>query len=885
MNPLQPGPGPGGSVAGVDDQPGGEGGQVAAPAVAAELVSVSKAFGPTQALSDVSVSLRAGEVLALVGENGAGKSTCVKVLGGLYRPDSGQVRVAGREVVLHGPLDAQRLGIAVVNQQPGLFGDLSIAENIFAGRLPRTRAGLIDHARMRREAARFLDRLGLRRHPGTLASSLRTSEQQMVEIARALAAKATVLILDEPTAALSTGEVDRLFEVIGELREDGVALMFVGHRLEEIFRISDRMTVLRDGRLVDTRRTAEMTEGETVRLMVGRTLTALYPQRDAAPGGVMLEVAGLSAPSGLRDISLSIRAGEIVGLAGLVGSGRTELARVLFGIDPKSSGSVRLADHEVTVRSPADAMARGIAYVSEDRRGQSIIEDFSILDNATLPVIKDATRLGIVLKRLEIALVSGSLQQMNLRFRSYDQPIGDLSGGNQQKVVLAKWLATRPRLLILDEATQGIDVGAKAEVHRIISALAAQGLAILLISSDMPEVLGMSDRVLVMRRGRLAGEFSGAEATQETVAAAATGAALDGGQAAAAPQPRIAAQAPAARAAPAKIAVPARGSGMALLRHLAGRREMGLLGVFVLMVIPIVLINPRFLSAANLSSLSAEAALVGIVAAGELLVVLTRNIDISVGSVIGLSAFLFGSFVKDHPATPLIVPVLLVGAVGLACGVINGLIVGYGKVPSIVVTLGTLYVYRGIDAILSNGKEIAPGDIPQSMQNFASRQILGISVLVWLCVVVFAAVGSALRWTLRGREIYEIGSNPDGARLIGVRISRRILTAFAASGLLASLAGALWALHYGIIDGQSAYGLELSVVAAIVVGGVALRGGSGTVLGVALGTIVLFTIQNVMELAKVNSYDLEALYGAAIIVAVSIDMLIARRGARHTAVI
>ncbi|MGH3265798.1 MAG: sugar ABC transporter ATP-binding protein, partial [Trebonia sp.] len=278
-----------------------------------------------------------------------------------------------------------------------------------------------------------------------------------------------------------------------------MALLFVGHRLEEIFRISDRMTILRDGHVVGTRRTAEMTESETVRLMVGRTLTDLYPRRDVTPGDVMLEVTGLSAPSGLRDISLSVRAGEIVGLAGLVGSGRTELARVLFGIDPKSSGSIRLASHEVTVRSPADAMARGIAYVSEDRRGQSIIEDFSILDNATLPVIKDATRLGIVLKRMEIALVSGSLQQMNLRFRGYDQPIGDLSGGNQQKVVLAKWLATRPRLLILDEATQGIDVGAKAEVHRIISGLAAHGLAILLISSDLPEVLGMCDRVLVMR--------------------------------------------------------------------------------------------------------------------------------------------------------------------------------------------------------------------------------------------------------------------------------------------------------------------------------------------------------------------------------------------------
>jgi rhamnose transport system ATP-binding protein len=854
---------------------------------AAELVSVSKAFGPTQALSEVSLALRPGEVLALVGENGAGKSTCVKVLGGLYRPDSGQVRMGGREVTMHGPLDSQRLGIAVVNQQPGLFGDLSIAENIFAGRPLRTRAGFIDHARMRREAARILARLGLDRNPGTLANSLRTSEQQMVEIARALAAEATVVILDEPTAALSVSEVDRLFEVIDELRRDGVALLFVGHRLEEIFRISDRMAILRDGRLVETTRTAEMTEGETVRLMVGRTLTGLYPEREAAPGEKVLEVTGLSARSGLRDISLTVRAGEVVGLAGLVGSGRTELARVLFGIDQASAGSIRLDGGEVSLRSPAAALAHGIAYVSEDRRGQSLVEDFSILDNATLPVIKDATRFRLILRRLEMALVSGSLQQMSLRFRSYDQPVSTLSGGNQQKVVIAKWLATHPRLLILDEPTQGIDVAAKAEVHRIVSELAEQGLAILLISSDMPEILGMSDRILVMRRGHLTGEFSRAEATQEKIAAAATGAVLDDEQAAAAPVPRTsleAREAQEARSGPPEAAATRRGAG-GNLKVLAARREMGLIGVLVLSVIPIVLINPRFLSAGNLSSLSAEAALVGFIAAGELLVVLTRNIDISVGSVIGLSAFLLGSFVKDHPTAPLIIPVLLVMAVGLACGTVNGLIVTYGRVPSIVVTLGTLYVYRGITAILANGKEVAPGDIPQSMQNIFSHQFLGISTLVWLCIAAFAIIGGFLRWSARGREIYQVGSNPDGARLIGVPINRRVLAAFAASGLLAGLGGALWALHYAIVDGQSAYGLELTAVAAVVVGGVALRGGSGTVLGVALGTLVLFTIQNVLELAKVNYNDLQALYGAAIIIAVSVDRLIARRSLRHTAVI
>jgi rhamnose transport system ATP-binding protein len=859
--------------------------------VCAELLRVSKAFGPTQAVSDVSFVLRAGEVLALVGENGAGKSTCVKILGGIYQPDSGQIRIAGEDVTMHSALDARRLGIAVVNQYPGLFGDLSIAENIFAGKPLRGGTGLLDHGRMRRDAVGYLDRVGLRRDPSTLVSALRTSEQQMVQIARALAAEATVLILDEPTAALSTREVDTLCAVIDQLRNSRVSMMFVGHRLEEIFRIADRVAILRDGQLVDTRRTEQITEADAVRLMVGRSLTALYPDRHAKIGDVVLQVSGLAAATGVHDIDLTIRSGEIVGLAGLVGSGRTELARVLFGIDHRSAGTIRLDDREVTLRSPGDALARGIAYISEDRRGQSLVEDFSILDNATLPVVKKATRFGFVSKRVEMALVSSPLQQLSLRFRSYDQPVGTLSGGNQQKVVLAKWLATNPRLLILDEPTQGIDVAAKAEVHRIVSELAEQGLAILLISSDMPEVLGMSDRVLVMRRGQLAAEFARAEATQEAIASAATGARMH----AAGPVAAGVASLPKVRAGAGDVAsavdvtvaseaTPTRAL-VGWLRVLAARREVGLIGALLAMIIPITLVNSRFLSSTNLASVSAEATLVGFVAAGQLLVVLTRNIDVSVGSVIGLSAYLFGSCVKDHPSTPIIVAVLIAAGVGLGCGLVNGLVVGYGKVPSIVVTLGTLYVYRGIDSILSNGKEIAPGDIPQSVQNVLSHNVLGVSTLVWLGIAVFVIVGVALRWTLHGREMYQVGSNPEGAQLIGVPINRRVLTAFAASGLLAGLDGALWASHYGIVDGQSAGGLELTVVAAVVVGGVALRGGYGSALGVALGTVALFTIQNVLELAKVDSNDLPAFYGAAIIVAVTLDMLIARRSRRVKAVL
>ena len=416
------------------------------PLPAVELIGISKIFGSTVAAKNVSFELFPGEVLALVGENGAGKSTLVKTVGGVYRPDEGYLRVAGEQVELHSPLDAQQRGIAVVHQHPGLFPDLSIAENVFAGQPIRGTAGLLDHGKMRAEAQKWIDMLGLRRDAGALVSSLRTSEQQMVEIARALAADAKVLILDEPTAALTIGEVEKLFAVIDDLRTRGVAMMFVGHRMEEIFAVSDRIAILRDGALIDTRITAQTDQAETVKLMVGRALGELYPKHSAAIGAPVLTVENLSVAGSFKDVGFTVRAGEVVGLAGLVGSGRTEIARVIFGIDKPTTGSLTLGDETIRPRSAADAMAHGIAYVSEDRRGQSVIEDFSILDNATLPVITKATKWGMVRRRLELALVSTSLERMKLKFADFDQPIGTLSGGNQQKVVLAKWLATNPQV-------------------------------------------------------------------------------------------------------------------------------------------------------------------------------------------------------------------------------------------------------------------------------------------------------------------------------------------------------------------------------------------------------------------------------------------------------
>lgn len=838
---------------------------------AVEVVHLSKVFGPTVAVADVSFELHTGEVLALVGENGAGKSTCVKMLGGVYTPDVGEIRIAGAAVSLPTPLAAHQHGVAVVHQHPGLFPDVSAAENIFAGQPLRTRLGLLDRGAMAAEAQRLLDLLGLNRSANTLAGDLRVSEQQIVEIARALASDAKILILDEPTAALTATEVDRLFEVIGTLRTRGVAMMFVGHRLEEIFRVSDRITVLRDGALVETVRTADTTEEDVVRLMVGRSLGSLYERQPAKRGAVMLETQALTAAGLYADVDISVRAGEVVGLAGLVGSGRTEVARAIFGIDRPDSGTILLAGDAVVVPDPASAIEQGIAYVSEDRRGQSIVEEFSILDNASLPSIGRTTRWGLIRRQAEIALVSGPLERMRLKFTDYFQPMRTLSGGNQQKVVLAKWLATRPRVLILDEPTQGIDIQAKAEVHRIIAELSEQGIAILLISSDMPELLGACDRIYVMNHGSIVAELSGAEMNQFDIGLAATGV-LPGG----------ATEALVADAPPEQVATPmsARRSAASRLATILRRREVGLLVALAVIVVPVSLINTNFYTAGNLGDLANYASLLGLLGIGQMLVILTRNIDLSIASTLGLSAYVAASTMREVPGAPVVLGIAVALMTGLACGGLNGLVVAYGRVPSIVVTLGTLALYRGALSLLSSGDRVKPEDVSDEWLDWTSSPLPGPSTIVIAAVLIAVIVAFVMWRTERGRQIYYAGSNPEGAQLIGIPVNRRVLTAFIVSGALAGATGALWASHYPYVDGQVAIGLETAVIAAVVVGGVALRGGSGTVVGVALGTVGLLAIRKVLTIAGVPDQYLQAVYGGAIIAAVTVDVFLTNRRRR-----
>jgi rhamnose transport system ATP-binding protein len=491
----------------------------APPAVA--LRGISKQYGATQALADVSLELRANEIRALVGENGAGKSTLAKIVAGIHQPDAGTIELAGTATTLRGPADARARGIAVVHQEPHLFPDLSVAENVFLGHVPAGRFRTVDWAAMREGADRIFDELDVRLDPRAVVRGLSMADQQLIEIARSLSFESNVLILDEPTASLSAHEVERLFAIVRQLRDRGVAILFVSHRLDEVFELCDQATVLRDGRHVLSAPTSDLTTADLIRNMVGRAVT-LFPRVESPVGDVLLEVQGLTRGDAFEDVTFDVRSGEVVGFAGLVGAGRTEIARVVFGIDRRDGGTVRIGGQAVDFRSPSEAMAAGVAYLPEDRHQEGLVLDFSIAENVTLPILPRLFPRLFVHASRERTVGDAYAKRLDVRMTGVDQQASALSGGNQQKVVLAKWLATEPRVLILDEPTRGIDIGAKVEVHRIISELAASGLAILLISSDLPEVLAMSDRIVVLHEGRITAEIARADASEEAVMFAAT---------------------------------------------------------------------------------------------------------------------------------------------------------------------------------------------------------------------------------------------------------------------------------------------------------------------------------------------------------------------------
>ncbi|WP_289355720.1 sugar ABC transporter ATP-binding protein [Paenibacillus sp. S-12] len=488
-----------------------------------QMKGIHKAFGSNQVLSGVDFDLREGEVHALMGENGAGKSTLMNILTGLHQRDKGTILIDGKETYFANPKEAERQGIAFIHQELNIWPDMTVVDNLFIGKEMSSSWGLLKSKEMKALAKEQFKRLSVDIPLNMEAGQCSVGQQQMIEIAKALLTDTKVIIMDEPTSALTEREIQKLFEVIRSLKQEGVSIVYISHRMEEIFEICDRITVMRDGRTVDTKAIPETNFDEVVKKMVGRELTERFPARSPSPAEVVLEVEHATRKGWFEDVSFKVRQGEIVGFSGLMGSGRTEIMRALFGLDRLDQGEVRMFGKKVVIRKPVDAVNHGIGFITEDRKDEGLVLDFSVRENMVLPSISGFTKKGLISTQSEKLFVDALIKRLQIKTHSAETAAGNLSGGNQQKVVIAKWIGIGPKLLILDEPTRGVDVGAKREIYQLMNELTGHGVAIIMVSSELPEVLGMSDRIVVVHEGRITGELNKAEATQEKIMTLATG--------------------------------------------------------------------------------------------------------------------------------------------------------------------------------------------------------------------------------------------------------------------------------------------------------------------------------------------------------------------------
>lgn len=487
------------------------------------MTGIKKAFGANRVLEGVDFELLPGEIHALMGENGAGKSTLMNILTGLHKRDAGTIVIYGQETYYDSTKEAELAGVSFIHQEINAIGEMSVIDNLFLNREKRTKLGLLDYRAMEKEAQTVFEQLNIKIDLYREMGELSVGQQQMIEIAKSLMTNAQVIIMDEPTAALTNREIRVLFDVMHKLKAQGVSIVYISHRMEEIFEMCDRITVMRDGISVSTRQIAETQMEQVVREMVGREIGDFYPEKTSEIGEVRFEVENLALDGVFEDISFNVRSGEILGFSGLMGAGRTEIMRTIFGLLPKSRGTIRLEGKELTIKSPEEAIRQGIGFLTEDRKDEGLILDFSIRDNVLLPSVGEFSKAGLLNDKLIDDFVELLVERLTVKTASVEDPASSLSGGNQQKVVLAKWLGIGPKVLILDEPTRGVDVGAKREIYLLINELAERGVAIIMISSDLPEVLSISDRIMVVREGRLMGEVAKAEATQERIMQLATG--------------------------------------------------------------------------------------------------------------------------------------------------------------------------------------------------------------------------------------------------------------------------------------------------------------------------------------------------------------------------
>ena len=840
----------------------------------------------------MSLTVAPGEIHALVGENGAGKSTLVKIVAGIQAPDSGLVEVTGAPVTRFTPAAARRAGVALVAQEPEHFGDLTALENLFVGHWELGPGRTIRWAEMERRASELLGRLGMSVPLHARMGSLSYAERQVVQIGRALLLDASVLILDEPTAALGQAETEALFALVKRLAVRGVAVVYISHRLEEIFELAQIVTVLRDGALVTTQPVAALTRDDLVRSMVGSAVShhvrdARAQAAGAETGEPVLEVDALSSPGRFSGVSFQLAPGEILGVAGLAGSGRDDLAHALGGAVPTAVGRVLVSGREVRLRGPGAARRAGLVLAPGDRQGKALILPLSVRENVTLSVLAELASGPFTSRRKEAAVADQYASSLDVRAASIEQPTATLSGGNQQKVSLARRLATRPRVLVLEEPTQGVDVGARAEIHKLLRGLAAQGLAVLLVSSDLDELLALSDRVLVMHRGSVAGTVELPAAPDiAAIKAEILGLAFGAGEG------------PSSRAAPGSgrtdlvgsglggphpgplpgeegEAVPSppsplpreRGARVRRGRGEGGRhlpRELGLAGFLVVACLALTIARPQFMSVGSIKDMMVNSSDVLVSALGMMMIILTAGIDISIASMLALCCMVSGQLAVSHAALPLVILGTL-GA-GLILGGFNGVGVSAMRLPPIIMTLATLTMYRGMVVSIGGGRWIS--DLPDSFHWLGHG---------WMPVVTATAVTGVVAWVLRmtsfGRGLYAVGNNPTASQHLGISVRRVQALVYTVGGLVIGLAALVFAPQLASIQMIPREGYEMRVITAVVVGGTNIFGGRGTVLGTVLGVALLTVIGSGLNLLGVSGHWDRALQGALVLLAVTTDYL------------
>lgn len=809
---------------------------------------VSKAFPGVQALRKVSMEVHAGEIHALVGENGAGKSTLVKLLSGLYAPDEGEILVCGQRIIHFDPRLATRLGIAVVHQHADLFPSLSGLENLFAGDL-LVRHGRVDWRRMRDEASLLLDDLGMEVDLSCPLGELRVAERQQIQIARALRRRSKVLVLDEPTAALGGQECEALFALLKRLASEGLAIIYISHRLEEVFRLADRITVLRDGEKVGTVLASQTDRAQIVAMMVGREISDAAKRNSRARGEAVLRVRDLSANGALEGVSLSLHAGEILGISGLQGSGKTELVRALCGLIPVRRGEASGPDGVWRRLTPELSRRLNIAFIPGDRHEEAVILGMNVRENTTLSVLGELSTAWFPRRADEERLTLRMVKELDVRAASIEQPLATLSGGNQQKVALARRLAAQPRVLILEEPTQGVDVAARASIHRIILDLADSGVAVLLASSDLTELLSLSDRIAVMQKGRIAGVFERHQAAPQRIMeiALGSGAPVDKGAEA--------------------ISNKTVSEGRKRLR--VPMREAALAVVLAVLASALALRDPAFTTTHNLMGILVSSSHLAICAAGMTAVIVAGAIDVSVGSMLATICMLLGLMLNSGLPTAVacVASVLIGGAMGAA----NGALSTWLRVPPIVATLGTRSIWRGVAMKLTDGDWIT--DLPYDFELFSDATVLGIPLSVLIAGICLGAVAFILGHTRLGRAGYAVGDNRVAAYALGLRPRQTQFLAFGGLGLLVGIASIVYAGTNPPIQPNAAPNLEMATITAVMIGGTNIFGGSGSILGTIMGVLVLGVIGNGLTLAKVDEFWAQALQGALILGAVMADIL------------